>query len=84
MGIGGTAMAALAGMLADQGYRISGSDNPLYPPMSDFLKQRGIPVAPGYQAANLAHHPDLVIVGNVISRDNPEAVALASAGLPYL
>ncbi|SHI01024.1 UDP-N-acetylmuramate--L-alanine ligase [Desulfofustis glycolicus] len=84
MGIGGTAMAALAGMLSERGYRVSGSDNPLYPPMSDLLDRLDIEVAAGYQPENLSHRPDLVVVGNVISRDNPEARALADAGLPYL
>ena len=84
MGIGGTAMAALAGMLTEQGYQVSGSDNPLYPPMSDLLEKLGIPVGSGYRPDNLNHRPDLVVVGNVISRNNPEARALAEAGLPYL
>ncbi|MDX9896267.1 MAG: UDP-N-acetylmuramate:L-alanyl-gamma-D-glutamyl-meso-diaminopimelate ligase [Desulfofustis sp.] len=84
MGVGGTAMAALAGMLVQRGYRVSGSDNPLYPPMSDLLAHLGIPVCTGYRPDNLAGRPDLVVVGNVISRDNPEAQALARLGLPYL
>ncbi len=84
MGICGTAMAALAGMLRQSGYRISGSDLKVYPPMSDFLAQLEIPVCSGYGPENLAPRPDLVIVGNVITRSNPEAVALVEAGIPYL
>ena len=84
MGICGTAMAALAGMLLQSGYTISGSDRQVYPPMSDFLAQLGIPVFNGYARENLTPRPDLVIVGNVITRSNPEAVALAKSGIPYL
>jgi UDP-N-acetylmuramate: L-alanyl-gamma-D-glutamyl-meso-diaminopimelate ligase len=84
MGICGTGMAALAGMLKHSGYVITGSDNHVYPPMSDFLDRIGITIFNGYKAENLDHQPDLVIVGNVITRKNPEAMALAEAGLPYL
>jgi len=84
MGIGGTAMAALAGMLTSRGFRVSGSDRQIYPPMSDFLKQIDVRLFNGYQAENLAYRPDLVVVGNVITRVNPEAQELARSGLPYL
>ncbi len=84
MGICGTGMASLAGMLREKGYRITGSDQNVYPPMSLFLKSLEIPVHDGYRAENLRPRPDLVIVGNVITRKNPEAVALASLRLPYL
>ncbi len=84
MGIGGVAMGALAGALKRRGLLVRGSDQPLYPPMSTFLADLGIQVAQGYDAANLEPRPDLVIVGNVIRRDNPEAMALAAAGIPYL
>lgn len=84
MGIGGVAMGALAGALARRGLQVRGSDRPLYPPMSTFLAERRIEVLVDYQAANLMPAPDLVIVGNVIRRDNPEAVELARLGLPYL
>ena len=84
MGICGTAMAALAGMLLQSGYRITGSDRQVYPPMSDFLAGLGIAVCNGYAPENLLPRPDLVIVGNVITRVNPEAVALAEARIPYL
>ena len=84
MGICGTGMASLAGMLKEQGYGVSGSDANAYPPMSLFLESLGIPVCNGYGPRNLEPHPNLVIVGNVITRVNPEAVALARLELPYL
>jgi len=83
MGIGGTAMAALAGMLADAGYVVTGSDTGVYPPMSDYLASLGIDVMVGYKAANLAHRPDLVVVGNVIRADYEEAQALLASDLLY-
>lgn len=84
MGICGTGMASLAGMLKQQGYEVTGSDQNVYPPMSDFLRGLAIPVAEGYGARNLQPPPDLVIVGNVITRLNPEAVELSRLGVPYL
>lgn len=84
MGICGTGMAALAGMLQKSGYTVTGSDSQVYPPMSDFLAALNISVCSGYGAANLNPAPDLVIVGNVITRKNPEAIALAELQLPYL
>ncbi|MCF8066324.1 MAG: UDP-N-acetylmuramate:L-alanyl-gamma-D-glutamyl-meso-diaminopimelate ligase, partial [Desulfarculaceae bacterium] len=84
MGIGGVAMGALAGGLAAQGLEVRGSDRPLYPPMSTFLADRDIPVAQGFDPANLDPAPDVVIVGNVIRADNPEVARLAQMGLPYL
>jgi UDP-N-acetylmuramate: L-alanyl-gamma-D-glutamyl-meso-diaminopimelate ligase len=84
MGICGTGMAALAGMLQQSGYRISGSDSQVYPPMSVFLGSLNIPVQNGYDPANLRPRPDLVIVGNVITKKNPEAAALAELNIPYL
>ena len=84
MGICGTGMASLAGMLQEQGYTVTGSDQNIYPPMSRFLQALSIPVNQGYRPDNLCPKPDLVIVGNVISRYNPEAIELARLGLPYL
>lgn len=84
MGICGTGMAALAGMLQKSGFTVTGSDSQVYPPMSDFLAALDIKVCSGYDAANLSPTPDLVIVGNVITRKNPEAIALAERKLPYL
>ncbi|MCK5068879.1 MAG: UDP-N-acetylmuramate:L-alanyl-gamma-D-glutamyl-meso-diaminopimelate ligase [Bacteroidales bacterium] len=84
MGICGTGMGSLAGMLKTSGYKITGSDQNVYPPMSDFLAQSGIPVTSGYTADNLDPRPDLVIVGNTITRQNPEAIGLADLGIPYV
>jgi UDP-N-acetylmuramate: L-alanyl-gamma-D-glutamyl-meso-diaminopimelate ligase len=84
MGICGTGMAALAGMLKTSGYIITGSDKAVYPPMSLFLEDIGIHACDGYTPKNLSPRPDLVIVGNVITRTNPEAEALAEAKIPYL
>ena len=85
MGIGGIAMGTLATMLKEKGHQVAGSDQNLYPPMSTHLEALAIPLCQGYHAANLARYaPDLVIVGNVIRRDNPEAQALLQNGTPYL
>jgi len=84
MGICGTGMGSLAGMLKASGYKITGSDQNVYPPMSDFLAQSNIPVAIGYGPENLDPRPDLVIVGNTINRQNPEAIGLADLGIPYV
>ena len=84
MGICGTGVGALAGMLQSAGYRVTGSDQHVYPPMSDFLADTGIEVFAGYSATNLEPRPDLVIVGNVITRQNSEAQALAEMAIPYV
>ena len=84
MGICGTGMASLAGILKETGFSVTGSDRNIYPPMSHFLKALSIPVIEGYGPDNLTAGPDLVIVGNVITKDNPEAVELSRLGLPYL
>ncbi len=83
MGICGTAMASLAGLLKDRGFRITGSDQNVYPPMSTQLAELGIPIMEGYRAQNLDPAPDLVIVGNVITRKHEEAVALLASDIPY-
>jgi UDP-N-acetylmuramate: L-alanyl-gamma-D-glutamyl-meso-diaminopimelate ligase len=84
MGIAGTAMASLAGMLKQEGYEVTGSDQNIYPPMSLFLEHLSIPVLTGYKGENLHPSPDLVVVGNVITKLNPEAIELASLGIPYV
>ncbi len=84
MGICGTGMASLAGMLKQKGFHVTGSDQNVYPPMSLFLEGLGIQVVMGYGPENLIPEPDLVIVGNVITRKNPEAVALSKQKIPYL
>jgi UDP-N-acetylmuramate: L-alanyl-gamma-D-glutamyl-meso-diaminopimelate ligase len=84
MGICGVGMSSLAGMLKEKGYAITGSDQDPYPPISTFLEGLSIPVRRGYSPSNLYPPPDLVIVGNVITKDNPEATAMLQLGLPYL
>jgi UDP-N-acetylmuramate: L-alanyl-gamma-D-glutamyl-meso-diaminopimelate ligase len=83
MGICGTAMASLAALLKQQGYEVYGADEGVYPPMSTFLEQQGISVYEGYASAHLNPPPDLVIVGNVISRGNPEIEKVLEQRLPY-
>ena len=73
IGIGGTAMASVAGAMKDKGFVVTGSDLNVYPPMSTFLAAKQIAVMNGYSESNLNHKPDLVVVGNAISRGNPEA-----------
>ncbi|MFO1500465.1 MAG: UDP-N-acetylmuramate:L-alanyl-gamma-D-glutamyl-meso-diaminopimelate ligase [Verrucomicrobiota bacterium] len=72
-GICGTAMASAAAAMRERGYQVTGADQNVYPPMSTFLAERGIEVMAGYAEANLGHKPDLVVIGNAISRGNPEA-----------
>ena len=79
----GTAMGALAAMLKEIGLTVTGSDRNVYPPMSTFLADRRIRVMDGFDAAHLDHRPDLVVVGNAVTRDNPEAEAMRSMGLAY-
>jgi len=79
----GTAMGALAAMLQEMRLTVTGSDRNVYPPMSTFLKQRGIHVQEGFLPEHLAHRPDLVVVGNAVSRDNPEVEAVGRMGLNY-
>lgn len=84
MGICGTAMASLAGILKEEGYFITGSDQNVYPPMSVLLNDMGIDIMKGYSEKNLDDLPDLVVVGNVITGKNPEAVRLSELGIPYI
>jgi len=83
IGICGTAMASLAGMLKQRGFRVTGSDAAAYPPMSDFLAEIGIPVAQPFDALNLEPVPDLVVVGNVISRGNIELEHVLDRRIPF-
>jgi UDP-N-acetylmuramate: L-alanyl-gamma-D-glutamyl-meso-diaminopimelate ligase len=84
MGVCGTGMGSLAGMLKDSGYVVTGSDENVYPPMSDFLAACNIEIKNGYRAENLSPQPDLVVVGNTIKKTNPEALALAELAIPYV
>ncbi len=83
IGICGTAMAALAGMLQARGHRVTGSDENVYPPMSTMLAGLGIEVMPGYKAEHLEPTPDCVIVGNAIPRGNAELEAALNRKLVY-
>ncbi|HEY0306413.1 MAG TPA: UDP-N-acetylmuramate:L-alanyl-gamma-D-glutamyl-meso-diaminopimelate ligase [Longimicrobiales bacterium] len=83
IGIGGTAMGSLAGLLRAAGHKVTGSDQNVYPPMSDQLRELGIQYQEGYDAANLDPVPDVVIVGNAISRGNPELESVLNRKLYY-
>ncbi|MGA2177072.1 MAG: UDP-N-acetylmuramate:L-alanyl-gamma-D-glutamyl-meso-diaminopimelate ligase [Verrucomicrobiota bacterium] len=83
VGIGGTAMAAVAAALRDRGLAVTGSDQSLYPPMSTFLASKKIEVMPAYAESNLAGKPDLVVIGNAISRGNAEAESVLEHKLRY-
>ena len=85
LGVAGTLMGAFAAYLKKQGIAVTGSDQNIYPPMSGVLAAAGVEVYAGYKADNLdAARPDLVIVGNVISRGNPEMVEVVRRGLKFL
>ena len=76
-------MAAVAAAMKDKGIAVTGSDQNVYPPMSTFLAEKKIQVMNGYAEANLAHKPDLIVVGNAISRGNPEAELVLERKLNY-
>ncbi|GAC1701205.1 MAG: UDP-N-acetylmuramate:L-alanyl-gamma-D-glutamyl-meso-diaminopimelate ligase [Candidatus Acidiferrum sp.] len=83
IGIGGSAMAPLAGMLRESGYRVTGSDSGVYPPASTLLQSLAIPFFDTFDAAHLEIAPDLVIVGNIIARGNPELEEVLDRKIPY-
>jgi len=83
IGICGTAMASLAGMLQARGHRVTGSDENVSPPMSTMLERLGIPILRGYDAAHLTPAPDCVVVGNAIPRGNPEIEETLNRKLSY-
>ncbi len=82
-GIGGTAMAAVARLALDAGWRVTGSDADVYPPMSEYLAAMGMEIRP-FAAANLEPPPDRVVIGNALSRGNVEVEAVLDRGLPYI
>ncbi|WP_136247596.1 UDP-N-acetylmuramate:L-alanyl-gamma-D-glutamyl-meso-diaminopimelate ligase [Halomonas borealis] len=84
LGICGTFMGSLALLAREAGHRVSGSDAGVYPPMSTQLEQAGIVLCDGYSADNLGPAPDLVVIGNALSRGNPEVEAVLDRGLPYV
>lgn len=79
----GTGMGALACLLKEMGLSVTGSDRNVYPPMSTYLADKGVMVAEGFDAGNVAHGPDLVVVGNAVKKDNPEVLKAFEMGLPY-
>ena len=83
IGICGTAMASLAGLLQLHGHRITGSDKAAYPPMSDLLRSLGIPILEPYAESNLDPVPDLVVIGNALSRGNPEIERVLDDRIPF-
>ncbi len=84
MGICGAGMSALAGILKGMGFQIRGSDQNAFPPISELLRSLNIPILKGYNPINLRKLPDLVVIGNVIRRDNPEVLEIMKKELPYL
>jgi UDP-N-acetylmuramate: L-alanyl-gamma-D-glutamyl-meso-diaminopimelate ligase len=83
IGIGGSAMAPLAGMLRESGYRVTGSDAGVYPPASTLLQTLGIPFFNSFDAAHMSPAPDLVVIGNIIARGNPELEEVLDRRIPY-
>ncbi len=83
VGICGTAMGNVAAMMHDEGWRVTGSDANVYPPMSTFLAGKGIQLMSGFKPENVAHDPALCVVGNAISRGNPELEEILNRKLRY-
>jgi UDP-N-acetylmuramate: L-alanyl-gamma-D-glutamyl-meso-diaminopimelate ligase len=83
IGIGGSAMSPLAGMLRERGYRVTGSDAGVYPPASTFLESLGIAYSTSFDPAHLTPAPDLIVVGNAISRGNVEIEEMLDRKLPH-
>ncbi|MEO8352960.1 MAG: UDP-N-acetylmuramate:L-alanyl-gamma-D-glutamyl-meso-diaminopimelate ligase [Chthoniobacteraceae bacterium] len=84
IGVGGTAMGSVAAALEARGFTVTGSDEKVYPPMSDFLAERGVEIVEGYAPQNIPESADLIVVGNAISRGNPEIEAVLNRKLTYL
>ncbi|MBX9576993.1 MAG: UDP-N-acetylmuramate:L-alanyl-gamma-D-glutamyl-meso-diaminopimelate ligase [Chthoniobacterales bacterium] len=84
LGICGTAMGAVAAAMKEQGWDVTGSDAAPYPPISDFLASRNIPIAVGFSSDNLPKEESLIVIGNALSRGNPEVEAILNRRLPYI
>ena len=84
LGICGTAMGSVAAALRDRGFTVSGSDENIFPPMSDFLQHKGIPFSDPYRAENIPENAEVVVIGNAIKRGNPEVEAVLARKLYYL
>src|ERR1700750_1584927 len=83
LGICGTAMGAVAVALQERGFRVTGSDENVYPPMSSFLQEKGIALMEGYRAANIPRDAQVVVIGNAITRGNAEVEAVLNRKLLY-
>ena len=83
IGICGTGMGSLAGLLVEAGHEVRGSDENVYPPISTMLERQGIHLMPGYHPANLDWAPDLVVIGNIATRTNPEAEEVVRRAIPF-
>src|SRR6184192_1501170 len=84
LGICGTAMASVSAALQERGFKVSGSDENVYPPMSTFLQEKGIALKQGYRAENIPPDTDVVVIGNAMKRGNPEVEAVLNRKLFYL
>ena len=84
IGVAGTGMSALAALLVEGGHRVSGSDTAFDPPVGPYLEELGIECLEGWRSTNLDANPDLVVVGNVCRKDNPEAQEAMGRGIPTL
>ena len=84
LGISGTAMGAVAAALQERGFKVTGSDENIYPPMSTFLESSGIKLRQGYAKENIPDDADVVVVGNAMKRGNPEVEAVLNRKLFYL
>src|SRR5438309_2052847 len=84
LGICGTAMASVAAALQERGFKVTGSHDNDYPPMSNFLEEKGIALKEGYRAENIPHDADVVVIGNAMKRGNPEVEAVLNRKLFYL
>src|SRR5881409_3136390 len=84
LGICGTAMASVAAALQDRGFKVTGSDENVYPPMSNFLQEKGITAKEGYQAENIPADADVIVIGNAMKRGNPEVEEVLNRKLYYL
>src|SRR6187397_2504249 len=83
IGICGTAMGTLAAMLKARGHDVRGSDQHVYPPMSDFLRQQGVTLLEGYRPEHISADLDMIVVGNAISRGNPELEEVLDRKIRY-
>lgn len=84
VGACGVGMAGVAGLFLSSGCNVTGSDQSVYPPMSNYLERIGVKVSEGYGQDNLFPRPDLAVIGNVIRKDNPEAMAINDLGIPFV